>query len=84
VPVNLKKDDSFHITIEMYLLAIISLVDELARLARNAVTHGDFARPPRIARFIRDLHAGFQILNLKNDILRKRSDNLKYKVTGIQ
>ena len=30
--------------------------------------------------FIKDVHAGFQLLNLKNDMLRKRSDGIKYKV----
>lgn len=29
VPVNLKEQDSFHLTIEEYLLALISMVEEL-------------------------------------------------------
>jgi len=29
VPVNLKDRDAFHVTIEEYLLALISLLDEL-------------------------------------------------------
>jgi hypothetical protein len=29
VPVNLKDEDAFHLTIEEYLLALISLVEEL-------------------------------------------------------
>lgn len=32
VPVNLKEDDSFHLTIEEYLHALISLIDELVRI----------------------------------------------------
>ena len=28
--------------------------------------------------------AGFQILNLKNDSLRRRSDGLKYKVKDVE
>ena len=31
VPVNLKDRDEFHLTIEEYLQALISLVDELVR-----------------------------------------------------
>ena len=31
VPVNLKDGDSFHLTIEEYLLALVSLIDELVR-----------------------------------------------------
>jgi predicted translin family RNA/ssDNA-binding protein len=84
VPVNLKDTDAFHLTIEEYLLALVSLIEDLARLARNSVTLGDFSRPLRISRFIKDVHAGFQILNLKNDILRKRSDAIKYKVKEVE
>jgi hypothetical protein len=84
VPVNLKDRDAFHLTIEEYLLSIISLLEDLARLARNSVTLGDFSRPLRISQFIKDVHAGFQILNLKNDILRKRSDGIKYKVKEVE
>jgi predicted translin family RNA/ssDNA-binding protein len=81
VPVNLKDKDAFHLTIEEYLLALVSLIEELARLARNSVTLGDFRRPLQISQFIKDVHAGFQILNLKNDILRKRVDGIKYRVS---
>ncbi|KAH9826194.1 Translin family [Teratosphaeria destructans] len=84
VPVNLKDRDAFHLTIEEYLLSLISLLDELARLARNSVTLGDYSRPPQIAQFIKDIHAGFQILNLKNDNLRKRSDGIKYRVKEVE
>lgn len=84
VPTNLKDRDAFHITIEEYLLALLSLSDELARLARNSVTLQDFRRPIQIAQFIKDVHAGFQILNLKNDILRKRGDGLKYRVKEVE
>lgn len=84
VPVNLKDRDAFHLTIEEYLQSLISLIDELARLARNSVTAGDYARPVAIAKFIKQIHAGFQILNLKNDSLRKRSDGIKYRVKEVE
>ncbi|KAK5170500.1 Translin-1 [Saxophila tyrrhenica] len=84
VPVNLKDRDAFHLTIEEYLLALVSLIEELARLARNSVTLGDYRRPLEISRFIKDVHAGFQILNLKNDTLRKRSDGIKYRVKDVE
>lgn len=84
VPVNVKDRDVFHLTIEEYLLALISLLEELSRLARNSVTLGDYQRPMQISQFIKDVHAGFQILNLKNDTLRKRSDGIKYKVKEVE
>ena len=78
---NLKDQDAFHLSIEEYLHALINLIDELARLAVNSVTLGDFERPLQISQFIKDIHAGFQILNLKNDSLRRRSDSIKYSVS---
>ncbi|KAL1989766.1 hypothetical protein VTN49DRAFT_6963 [Thermomyces lanuginosus] len=84
IPVNLKDQDAFHLTIEEYLLALISVVEELARLAVNSVTLGDYDRPLQINSFIKDLFAGFQLLNLKNDILRKRSDGIKYSVKKVE
>ncbi|KAL2131924.1 hypothetical protein VTI74DRAFT_4451 [Chaetomium olivicolor] len=84
VPVNLKDRDAFHITIEEYLLGLISVVDELSRLAVNSVTLGDNAMAVQISGFIKDLHAGFQVLNLKNDILRKRVDSIKYAVKKVE
>lgn len=84
VPVNLKDRDAFHITIEDYLLGLISIIDELSRLAMNSVTLGDNELAVQISGFIKDLHAGFQVLNLKNDILRKRVDSIKYAVKKVE
>ncbi|KAF2126646.1 Translin [Dothidotthia symphoricarpi CBS 119687] len=84
IPVNLKERDEFHLTLEEYLQSLISLVEELTRLARNAVTLGDYERPLLINQFVKDLFAGFQILNLKNDSLRRRSDGLKYRVKDVE
>lgn len=84
MPINLKDRDAFHITIEDYLLALISNIDELSRLAMNSVTLGDTELAVRISSFIKDLHAGFQMLNLKNDILRKRVDSIKYAVKKVE
>ncbi|KAJ5384622.1 Translin C-terminal [Penicillium concentricum] len=103
IPVNLKEQDAFHLTIEEYLLAVIAMVEELvrfpksqsfpvwpqlissqARLAVNSVTLGDYTRPMQIGNFVKEVFAGFQLLNLKNDILRKRSDGIKYSVKKVE
>ncbi|OJJ87397.1 translin [Aspergillus glaucus CBS 516.65] len=84
VPVNLKEEDAFHLTIEEYLLSLIAMAEELSRLAVNSVTLGDYTRPMQIGSFIKDLFAGFQLLNLKNDVLRKRSDGMKYSVKKVE
>ena len=84
MPINLKDRDAFHLTIEEYLHALITLVDELSRLAINAVIQADFAISLQVSKFIKDIHAGFQILNLKNDSLRRRSDSIKYSVKKVE
>ncbi|KAL2159659.1 hypothetical protein VTH06DRAFT_2228 [Thermothelomyces fergusii] len=84
VPVNLKDRDAFHITIEEYLLGLIAVIEDLSRLAVNSVTLGDNVMAVRISGFIKDLHAGFQVLNLKNDTLRKRVDSIKYAVKKVE
>lgn len=56
------------------------LICSQARLAVNSVTLGDYTRPMQIGNFVKEVFAGFQLLNLKNDILRKRSDGIKYSV----
>lgn len=38
----------------------------------------------QISRFMADLNAGFKLLNLKNDSLRKRFDGLKYDIKKIE
>jgi len=53
-------------------------------LAVNAVTAGDYGRPVRIAKFIAELDAGFRLLNLKNDHLRKKFDGLKYDLKKVE
>lgn len=81
---NLKDRDSFHITIEEYLFALVDLTQELSRLAPNAVTLGEPALSIRVASFVGDIFAGFQVLNLKNDALRKRVDGVKYHVQRVE
>ncbi|MCO5585051.1 hypothetical protein L7F22_038983 [Adiantum nelumboides] len=74
----------FKLATEEYLHALVSLVNELSRLAVNSVTLGDFGTPVRLSAFVKDLHTGFQMLNLKNDSLRKRFDSIKYDVKKIE
>jgi hypothetical protein len=84
-------DIKFHFSIEEYLQSLISLINELvpdlsssdwlqSRLAVNSVTMGNYSRPLAISRFVKELSTAFQVLNLKNDNLRKRFDSIKYDV----
>lgn len=69
---------------EDYLQGIISLVNELSRLAVNSVTMGNFDEPIKISLFVKDIFAGFSMLNLKNDTLRRRFDSLKYDLKKVE
>ncbi|KAF9046445.1 Translin [Panaeolus papilionaceus] len=76
--------DRISLPVEDYLHALISLVNELSRLAINSVTLGNFEEPLKISKFVKDLFAGFSMLNLKNDLLRRRYDSLKYDIKKIE
>ncbi|THH27998.1 hypothetical protein EUX98_g6199 [Antrodiella citrinella] len=76
--------DRFTLPIEDYLHGLITLVNELSRLAVNSVTLGNFEQPLKISVFVKDIFAGFAMLNLKNDTLRRRYDSLKYDIKKIE
>ncbi|CAG8451385.1 6708_t:CDS:2 [Ambispora leptoticha] len=84
-PVNINNDlQEFHISVEEFIHSLISLTTELSRFAINSVTQGDYNRPIRISKFIKELYNGFQLLNLKNDQLRKRFDSIKYNIKKVE
>ncbi|KIK69522.1 hypothetical protein GYMLUDRAFT_33896 [Collybiopsis luxurians FD-317 M1] len=76
--------DRVRLVAEDYLLGLITMVNELSRLAVNAVILGDFEQPLKISAFVKEVFSGFSMLNLKNDILRRRFDSLKYDVKKIE
>ncbi|XP_045472734.1 translin [Harmonia axyridis] len=73
-----------HLDLEDYLMGLLNLATELSRFAVNSVTYGNYSRPLEISKFVAELNAGFRLLNLKNDSLRKRFDALKYDVKKIE
>ncbi|BGP43499.1 Translin-1 [Rhodotorula kratochvilovae] len=76
--------DHFFLSTEEYLHSLISLVNELSRLAVNRVTLGDYQAPVQYSRFAKELSNAFGLLNLKNDSLRKRFDSIKYDVKRLE
>ncbi|XP_076065730.1 translin [Oratosquilla oratoria] len=74
-----RREDGFHLDLEDYLQGTLQIGHELSRLAINAVSAGDYARPFQINAFLHDLHAAYSLLNPKNE-LRKKFDELKYSV----
>ncbi|KAG8930709.1 hypothetical protein FRC03_001494 [Tulasnella sp. 419] len=76
--------DRFYLQAEDYLQGIITMINELSRLAVNSVTMKQFETPFKISQFVQDVFAGFSVLNLKNDALRRRFDSIKYDVKRIE
>ncbi|KAF8500997.1 translin [Russula emetica] len=76
--------DRFSLTPEDYLHGVITVINELSRLAVNRVTLGDFEAPLGISVFAKEVFTGFSMLNLKNDLLRRRFDSLKYDIKKIE
>ncbi|KAJ1912054.1 Translin-1 [Mycoemilia scoparia] len=74
----------FRMSIEEYILGLLSLPNELSRLAINSVTAGNFELPKQISTFVNNLNMAFQQLNLKNDSLRRNFDAIKYDVKKIE
>jgi len=77
-------DNGVNLEIENYLIGITYLPSELCRLCINSVVAGDYKLPKTIGQFVKDLYNGFQLLNLKNDFLRKRFDSIKYDLKKIE
>jgi len=84
IGVSANRSDKFYLDLEDYLSGLLQVGPELSRLAVNCVTVGDYERPLKISAFLNDLDAGFRLLNLKNDSLRKRFDGLKYEVKKVE
>ncbi|KAL9966965.1 hypothetical protein ACROYT_G025115 [Oculina patagonica] len=79
-----RSSDGFHIDLDDFLTGLLLLANELSRFAVNSVTSADYGRPYKIAVFVAELDAGFRLLNLKNDSLRKKFDGLKYDLKKIE
>lgn len=75
---------SLQLDLEDYLMGILNLATELSRFSINSVTFGDYSRPLQVSKFLHDISAGFRLLNMKNDGLRKRYDGLKYDIKKVE
>ncbi|XP_064597726.1 translin-like [Liolophura sinensis] len=85
--VELLRENGFHIDLDDYLMGLLQMASELVRIpfrAVNSVTAGQYDRPLKISQFLAELDAGFRLLNLKNDSLRKRFDGLKYDIKKVE
>ncbi|KAL7414426.1 Translin [Mrakia frigida] len=84
IGIDPSKTDRVSLLPDDYLHGVISMVNELSRLAINSVTLQNYTYPLVISAFVSELFAGYQLLNLKNDSLRRRFDSLKYDLKSIE
>lgn len=75
-----ERENQFYIPIEDYLHGLVSLSNELSRLAVTSVIMGNTGRPAEISEFLHALFSAFQLLNLRNDSLRRRFDSIKVRL----
>eukprot|EP00252_Welwitschia_mirabilis_P012066 TRINITY_DN2684_c0_g1_i10.p1 TRINITY_DN2684_c0_g1~~TRINITY_DN2684_c0_g1_i10.p1 ORF type:complete len:295 (+),score=38.56 TRINITY_DN2684_c0_g1_i10:35-919(+) len=74
--------EEFGLDIDDYLIGVCNMSNELPRYVVNQVTIGDYECPKRVSKFLSDLYAAFRILNLRNDLLRKKFDVIKHAEEG--
>lgn len=77
-------DGEFGLDLEDYLVGLCNLSNELPRYVVNQVTTGDYDCAKRASVFLSDLYAAFRMLNLRNDLLRKRFDGMKYDLKKVE
>nr|XP_043610399.1 translin [Erigeron canadensis] len=74
----------FGLDVEDYLIGICFMSNELPRYVVNQVTAGDYDCPRKVLKFLTDLHASFRLLNLRNDLLRRKFDGMKYDLRKVE
>ncbi|EGG16962.1 hypothetical protein DFA_07943 [Cavenderia fasciculata] len=72
------------VELEDYLIGLCNLTNEMSRYCVNCVIRQDYETPMLINTFINDIYAGFRLLNLKNDAIRKRFDSMKYDIKRLE
>ncbi|KAI3885933.1 hypothetical protein MKW92_021437 [Papaver armeniacum] len=60
------------------------MYDLQPRYVVNQVTAGDYDCPRKVLNFLTELHAAFRMLNLRNDLLRRKFDGMKYDLRKVE
>ena len=81
--INEYKDKSLTLDIETYLNGIVLLPKEMSRLSMNYVRYEKYDKVKELSDFVNELYAGFQLLNLRNDGLRRKFDGIKYEINKL-
>ncbi|KAI3638668.1 hypothetical protein MIR68_003166 [Amoeboaphelidium protococcarum] len=77
-------DSRFFVSMEDVLHGILSSCNELSRFGTTSVISKVYWMPVRIQQYLMLVNKNFQLLNLKNDSVRKRYDSLKYDIKKVE
>ena len=55
----------------------------MSRLSMNYVRYEKYDKVKGVSDFVNELYAGFQLLNLRNDGLRRKFDGIKYEINKL-
>ncbi|XP_026421476.1 translin-like [Papaver somniferum] len=80
IEAKLVGSSEFGLDIEDYLTGVCFMSNELPRYVVNQVTAGDYVCPRKVLNFLTELHAAFRMLNLRNDLLRRKFNGMKYNL----
>ncbi len=67
-----------------YLLGLCDLTGELVRLAINKVINKDYDSALKIKSVVEDIYGEFLKFDLRNGLLRKKSDSLKWNLKKLE
>ena len=72
------------VTTETYLLGLCDLTGELVRKAVAYVIKRDFDKVKNIKSLVEEIYGEFLKFNLRNGLLRKKSDSIKWNLTKLE
>ena len=81
---EIRSAQELDVSTEDYLLGICDLSGELVRRTVNAVIRDDITEAERSAEFVQQLYGQMLEFDLRNGLLRKKVDGMKYAVQKVQ
>ena len=81
---KLPSKNELKVDVEDYLSGICDLTGELTRRAVSSATKNDFEQVERIKSLVEDIHGEFLKINLRNSLLRKKSDSINWNLKKLE
>lgn len=81
---QLPTKDELNVNSEIYLLGLCDMVGELVRLAVNRLIKKDYNYVLQIKDFVEDFYNEVLKLNLRNGLLRKKTDSVKWNLKKLE